>query len=112
MQGSRPCRRQSVAHARPRRANRWRAAYFMLAAVLVVAWLSTTTGSVGATPVGVPEGCGSGPAGDGQVYLGAWIPGALDDPRAGRGSDPLGQFESRAGKGVSILQRWEHWGLG
>jgi hypothetical protein len=47
----------------------------------------------------------------GRVYLGAWIPAALDDPRAPRSADPLGQFEARAGKGVSILQRWEHWGL-
>ena len=61
---------------------------------------------------GAPEGCGPGPGGEGQVYLGAWIPAALDDPGAPRGAGPLGQFEAKAGKGISILQRWEHWGLG
>ena len=66
----------------------------------------------GAAPAQQPEGCGAGPAGENQVYLGAWIPAAHDDPRMGRGADPLGQFEAKAGKGVSILQRWEHWGLG
>jgi hypothetical protein len=59
-----------------------------------------------------PAGCGDGPSGSGQVYLGAWIPAAYDDPRVSRAADPAGQFEARAGKGVSILQRWEHWGLG
>jgi hypothetical protein len=59
-----------------------------------------------------PAACGAGPAGEGQVYLGAWIPAALDDPGAPHAADPLGQFEAAAGKGVSILQRWEHWGLG
>ena len=68
--------------------------------------------SVAAEPSAQPEGCGSGPAGENRVYLGAWIPAAHDDPRMPRGADPLGQFEGRAGKGVSILQRWEHWGLG
>jgi hypothetical protein len=83
-----------------------------MAFVLVAAWLSTATGAADARPSAQPQGCGSGPPGEGQVYLGAWIPAALDDPRVSRGADPLGLFESKAGKGVSILQRWEHWGLG
>ena len=94
------------------RAKRWCATKLLMAFALVASWLIVTPWLVGAAPSSQPEGCGSGPAGDGRVYLGAWIPGALDDPRASQGSDPLGQFEDRAGKGVSILQRWEHWGLG
>jgi hypothetical protein len=59
-----------------------------------------------------PAGCGDGPVGENRTYLGAWIPAAHDDPRLSRSADPLGQFEAKAGKGVSVLQRWEHWGLG
>ena len=76
-----------------------------------MAWMVAVMAS-GAAPMAQPEGCGSGPAGENRVYLGAWIPAAHDDPRVSRGADPLGQFEAKAGKGVSILQRWEHWGLG
>jgi len=100
-----------MAHTDSGRPKQVCAANILVAAMLLASWLGTT-GLVGATPGSLPEGCGSRPAGDGQVYLGAWIPAALDSPGASRGSDPLGQFESKAGKGVSILQRWEHWGLG
>src|SRR5690349_8522875 len=98
-------------------AARWSAANMLVAVLLLASWLSSgaapaATTSVGAIPAAAPDGCGGGPAGDGRVYLGAWIPAALDDPHASHGSDPLGQYEGEAGKGVSILQRWEHWGLG
>jgi len=59
-----------------------------------------------------PDECGRPLTGDPSVYLGAWVPAALDDPRLGFGQDPLGRFEAKAGKQVTILQRWEHWGLG
>jgi hypothetical protein len=84
----------------------------LVALLLVVSWLSDGSAPAAATPSAVPDGCGSGPPGDAGVYLGAWIPAALDDPRATHASDPLGQYEAEAGKGISILQRWEHWGLG
>ena len=81
----------------------------LVLALVVV--LASTVGLGGGGALAAPEGCGSGPPGQGQVYLGAWIPAALDYPGAG-GGDPLAQFEAKSGKGVSILQRWEHWGLG
>ena len=46
------------------------------------------------------DACGGQSATSGQVYLGAWIPAALDDPRAPCSADSLRQFEARAGKGV------------
>ena len=88
-----------------RRLIRW-------AAALPLAALVGTRLIRGAAAADLPAGCGAGPAGEGQVYLGAWIPAALDDPRMSAASDPLGEFEAAAGKGVAILQRWEHWGLG
>ncbi|HZO27329.1 MAG TPA: glycosyl hydrolase [Chloroflexota bacterium] len=88
-----------------------RAAALVVATIVATA-ISLLPASVAAGPHGQPDGCGSGPTGENKVYLGAWIPAAYDDPRVSRGADPLGQFESKAGKGVSILQRWEHWGLG
>jgi hypothetical protein len=85
------------------------AAALPLATMLGVSALGAEQTAVAAD---APAGCGGEPTGDGQVYIGAWIPAALDDPRTPHGVDPLGQFEAAAGKGVSILQRWEHWGLG
>ncbi len=82
------------------------------ALAVLVAFAALRAPTVGAAPLDLPDGCGDGPSGDTSVYLGAWIPAALDDPRMAYGADPLGQFEAKAGKGVSILQRWEHWGLG
>jgi hypothetical protein len=79
-----------------------------LAAWLLVAPAAPTADALPGSQV---EACSQASPDSGQVYLGAWIPAALDDPRMARPADPLGQFEARAGKGVSILQRWEHWGL-
>jgi hypothetical protein len=87
----------------------------MLAFALLLALLCVVlspSGAAGTPSTLVPADCGDGPPGSGQVYLGAWSPAAYDDPRIPRAADPAGQFEARAGKGVSILQRWEHWGLG
>lgn len=91
-------------------AGRFRAGLALAVAAGIL--LATLVGPARVAPASQPEGCGAGPEGAGQVYLGAWIPAALDDPRLPRGADPLGQFEAKAGRGVSILQRWEHWGLG
>lgn len=81
-------------------------------ALVLALLLATAVPLARAAPLALPDDCGGGPEGSAQVYLGAWIPAALDDPRLDRASDPLGQFEAKAGKSVSILQRWEHWGLG
>jgi hypothetical protein len=59
-----------------------------------------------------PDECGRELGGPPSVYLGAWIPAALDDPRASLEHDPLGQFAALAGRRVSVVNRWEHWGLG
>ncbi|MFN8523786.1 MAG: glycosyl hydrolase [Chloroflexota bacterium] len=59
-----------------------------------------------------PSDCDASLPGAGSVYFGGWIPAALDNPKTPRSQDPLGRFEEIAGKRVSILQRWEHWGLG
>jgi hypothetical protein len=46
-----------------------------------------------------------------HVYLGGWIPGALDDPRLPLARDPLGETNALVGKPMAIVNRWEHWGL-
>jgi hypothetical protein len=46
-----------------------------------------------------------------HVYLGGWVPGALDDPRLPLAQDPLGQTNALIGKPLAIVNRWEHWGL-
>src|SRR6266545_4385574 len=61
---------------------------------------------------GPPNECKRELAGPATAYLGGWIPAALDDPRVPRERDPLGQFEALAGKRVTVVNRWEHWGLG
>lgn len=104
----------------PTKGHRRLAVLLVLTTVVVLAALRSapalagpaSSGPASIGPALVPAGCGGTVAGAATVYLGAWIPAALDDPRRPRGADPLGQFEARAGKGVSILQRWEHWGLG
>jgi hypothetical protein len=59
----------------------------------------------------IPEQCGRELDGPPAVYLGGWIPAALDDPRLPRERDPLGEFDRLANKRVSVLSRWVHWGL-
>lgn len=87
-----------------------RRALFVATAVAVatVATIAPRSDTVQAQPGECGRPLGDQPS----VYLGAWIPAALDDPRIGYGADPLGQFENKAGKGITVLQRWEHWGLG
>ena len=90
-----------------------RLALLAVALLLALLCMLLSPSSAAGTPANLaPAGCGDGPPRSGQVYLGAWIPAAYDDPRTPRAADPAGQFDTRAGKGVSILQRWEHWGLG
>jgi hypothetical protein len=58
-----------------------------------------------------PAGCERQLEADPHVYLGGWIPGALDDPRLALAQDPLGQTNAIMGKPMAIVNRWEHWGL-
>src|SRR5439155_23788589 len=60
----------------------------------------------------LPDQCGTDLPGPPSAYVGAWIPAALDDPRLPLERDPLGKFNALAGRQVSIVQRWEHWGVG
>jgi len=46
-----------------------------------------------------------------HVYLGGWVPGALDDPRLPLARDPLGEVNALIGKPLAVVNRWEHWGL-
>jgi hypothetical protein len=94
----------------PRPLRPSRRSFLVSAGALISLFALTSPGD--AAPARQPDGCGGGLSGADTVYLGAWIPAAHDDPSMSRASDPLGQFEAKAGKGVSILQRWEHWGLG
>src|SRR6187402_1582032 len=91
---------------------RRRKAIQLAVGALALASVRPSALSVAGAPASAPAGCGTVPEGAGSVYLGAWLPAALDDPRQPFSADPLGQFTEKAGKGVSILQRWEHWGLG
>jgi mannan endo-1,4-beta-mannosidase len=58
-----------------------------------------------------PSACDPELDGPPSVYLGAWIPAAFDDPRLPLERDPYGQFTTKAGKRLAIVNRWEHWGL-
>jgi hypothetical protein len=100
-----------MAHSRKQTMQRRRAIQVLAGVAALTATLPLTSRAASAR-IGQPSGCGLVPDGAGPVYLGAWVPAALDDPRVPLAADPLGQFEAKAGKGVSILQRWEHWGLG
>jgi hypothetical protein len=58
-----------------------------------------------------PAGCDGQLDAPPHVYLGGWIPGALDDPRLPLARDPLGETNALVGKPMAIVNRWEHWGL-
>ena len=66
---------------------------------------------VAAAPARVPAECGWEVEGPTAVYLGGWVPAALDDPRMPRDQDPLGRFEALAGKPITVVNRWVHWGM-
>jgi hypothetical protein len=40
------------------------------------------------------------------------VPAAADIPGRPLAQDPLGRFNGLAGRSVSVIMRWEHWGLG
>lgn len=85
---------------------RWRA--FVVSLIVALACALPVAGSATSA---APD-CARELGGPSSVYLGAWVPAALDDPRLPIERDPLGEFEALAGKQITVLTRWEHWGLG
>src|SRR5690349_20500411 len=80
--------------------------------ILLLAALSALGALTAPAARAQPAECGTALDGPPSTYLGAWVPAARDNPGLPLDQDPLGQFNALAGKRISVLTRWEHWGLG
>ena len=83
----------------------------MILALLPLLVLLAATPGMAARPAEVPAECERAVDAPPAVYLGGWIPASLDDVRLPRHEDPLGRFVGLAGKPVTVVNRWVHWGM-